>query len=289
MRTFEGKGLGKSPNGFYWLTEFDSPYELAEFADAVEHRYKSMRYEPHYNLTESWDDMMHLARHGWHDIRAKVDGHLAPLREQLGEVLAIVQERYLDMTGYEPDIERYLAGELECMFEDRMLEQPKDGKVFRLVVDVSMTWGNSADQIAKRGATLAALTEAYILLGLQLEVWAEFTVRGAVTSNKFASCLTRLTHAGDPLDVDQLMFCIGHPDFGRRLMWAWGEGTDITRTEMGFTQYGYYGYHQNGVHFADRIGASSTVSLDGNRAMESNPVQWILQQLEAQGIYEGGE
>lgn len=284
MRMEQGRGIGKLPDQMYRLMQFDSVYELAEYANENPTKWKSAREdEPHYNLTPTYEDAHQLMMNGWHDIRPSVDGFLEPLRQQLGELLAVTTERCFDIVGFEPDIDRYLAGELECMIDDRMIEAPQSGKVFRLVVDVSMTFSNSSSSIAKRGAALAALVEAYILLGLQLEVWTEFTVRGYSSSDGYATCLVPITTAGDPLDIDALLFCIGHPDFGRRLLWSWGERYDFTREHMGFDN-GYYGLHQNGTHFAARIGASSTVSLDGNRAMEYDPIKWITDQLSAQGV-----
>lgn len=287
-----GLGLGKLPAQMYHLFQFDSPNEMADWVrDAgAPHRAKSNRFDAHYNLTDNWEAAYVKLREGWHEIRPKVDGQLEPLREQLGSMLGVHSERVLDMTGVEPDIERFLAGELECMIDDVMVEMPRDGKVFRLLVDCSMTFNNSAESIAKRGAALCALVEAFIMLGFQLEVWTEYTCHGDRRHvDGLATCLTRITQAGDPLDIDALMFCVGHPDFGRRMMWGWGEAYDLTRSQFGFNVYGYYGFQRQGCHYAGRVGASATVTLDGNRAMEADPLEWVLQQLEAQGIYERGE
>lgn len=292
MIEVHGKGLGKIPSQKYHLFQFDSPNEMAEWVrvNGAAYREKSDRWDEHYNLTRSWDDAYECLRDGWHDVRQTVDGHLEPLREKLGSILGVRTERVFDIVGVEPDIDRYMAGELECMIDDLMVESPRDGKVFRLLVDCSMTFNNTASSIAKRGAALCALVEAFIMLGFQLEVWTEYTCAGYDTpTDGLSTCLTRITQAGDPLDIDSLMFCVGHPDFGRRMMWGWGEAYQLTRDKFGFNSRGYYGLQRQGCHFAERVGASATVMLDGNRAMEANPLEWVLTQLEAQGIYERGE
>ena len=283
------KGIGKKPSITYHLWQYDSLREVADDAMSCEVKCKSARdRDRHYNLTETFDDAYQLAIHGWHDIRSSVDAHLEPLREQLGSVLGVDTVRVLDMVGVEPDIDRYLDGELECMWDDMMVEPPKTGKVFTLLVDASMTWDNDAQDIAKRGATLCALTEAFILLGFQLEVWVEVTQRG-YNGPDLSTRLVRVQTAGDPIDVDAMMFAIGHPDFFRRILWAQGEKYPIMRDRFGYNEHGYYGLNLEGAHMANRVGASLIVSLDGNRELTRDPLKWILDQLEIQGIYEGGE
>lgn len=286
MQTATGKGLGKDTSRKYHLWEFDSLREVVDYSLAHEHHMSSDRTGyAHYNLTENLQAAADLAIDGWHDIRSKVDGYLEPMREKLGNILSTETVRIHDMIGVEPDIDRYIMGEIECMMDDMMVEAPKNGNVFTMIVDVSMTWDNSAEDIAKRGATLCALVESFIMLGYQLELWSEFTVRGNDPARKdLATCLVRINKAGEPIDIDCMMFALGHPDYGRRVLWGWGEGTEITRENMGFDG-SYYGYHKNGAHFIDRVGASTSVSLDGNRDMTRDPIKWITDQLEMQGIF----
>jgi hypothetical protein len=288
MRTYKGKGVGKKPNATYHVQEFDSIAEVATYAGGNQNVGKSDRWAEDYNLTRSLADACAMAIEGWHDLRARVDGTLQPLREQLGDVLAIETDRVFDVVGVEPDIDRYIAGEMECMLDDILVEVPKQGKVFRMVVDVSMTWANSPQDIAARGAVLCALVESFLLLGYQLELWSEYTARGE-KKNEYVSFITRLNKAGELVDIDSLMFCIGHPDFGRRLMWSTGEQHPVASERMGFHDgaMGYYGYQRNGSHHSERLGASSVVSLDGNYNMTRNPMKWITDQLELQGIWEG--
>lgn len=289
MRRYDGKGLGKNPKQRYVLAEFDSVRDLVDHADmntAQEVCNESRAtWGGDFFLTESYADARELAIHGWHDIRPTVDAHLEPIREKLADVLGVTTERYHDLIGAEPDIDRYLAGELECMWEDMVLEAPKEGRVFTLLVDATMTYGNTASDIAKRGAVLCGLVEAAIILGFQLEVWTELTIRSH-DAKTMGTVLTHVSRAGEPLDIDSLMFAIGHPDYNRRIMWSWGETDPVFRQELGFRSGGNYGLCRNGAHMTDRVGASITVSLDGNTELTRDPVNWILDQLEAQGVYE---
>ena len=286
MQVKNGKGIGKNAKAEYHLIQFESLAEIAKYAhDNPTPGLSDRRGNSHYNVTESLQDAYELALHGWHDVRPQVDATLEPLREQLGKALATVTERAFDMTGFEPDIDRYIAGELECMIEDIFVPAPKDGKVFTLLVDASMTFDNEAKDILKRGAVLCALVDAYCLLGLQLEVWVESTVTGSECNHtKYGTILTKVNTAGDPIDVDALMFALGHGDYNRRLQWSVGEQDAFFRNKCGFLEGGYYGLNRNGAHMAEYVGASAAVTLDGNRDMTRDPLKWVLTQLVDQGV-----
>lgn len=287
MQYIKGNNIGKA-SGEYHLWTFDSVNDLIAHADHPNKQY-SDRFDPSYNSTKNFADAAELFRNGWHDIRPTVEGHMQPLREELGRRLDVATERIHDLCGYEPDIDRYLAGELECMWDDGFIEAPKDGKVFRLLVDCSSAWMNTPEDIARRGAVLCALVEAFTMCGMQLEIWTERTVKSSSVRNTYASVLTRVTRAGEMLDIDSAMFCVGHPDYSRRFHWGFLESLEIGRTVFGHVPFGDYGLARQGAHHADRVGASTVVSLDGNSALDYKPLDWILEQLEAQGVYEGGE
>ena len=95
--------------------------------------------------------------------------------------------------------------------------------------------------------------------------------------------LVPITRAGDPLDIDQIMFGIGHPDFNRRIMWSYMETVPDYAQLFGYCKGGYYGLTKQGAHMNKYVDASVIVSLDGNKEMTKDPVAWILGQLEMQG------
>jgi hypothetical protein len=243
------------------------------------------RYDSDFFYCKSLPEAANLAIDGWHAVRTQVNGYLEPLREKLGRVLHQQNERTYDIAGYEPDIDRYLAGELECMIEDMPQETLSEGKVFTIIVDNSMSCGNRVEDILKRGAAIIALVESFILLGYQLEVWCEATVKGNVPG--YLTSLTKVCDAGERLDIDTMMFPLGNPDWQRRVVWGTFEGMPEGRN-FGFEPDGYCGLHANGIHFADRVGASVQMFL-GDRysdpQMVKDPVGWVLGILEAQGVF----
>lgn len=292
MQYMSGKGLGSSPYDHYHLWVCDSIKEVADIAStpdvvmpAGRVRSSHKDYDPDFHTTETFEEAYHLAVDGWHDIRDKVDAHLEPIRHQLGQVLSVVRDRMYDYCGNEVDIDRYLSGEAECMWDDVYEEQPHNGKVFTMMVDSTLTWQNEADDVAKRGAVLCALVEAFDMLGYQLEIFGEWTLRG--DGPGYASIVTRFNHAGEPIDIDSMMFALGSPDWFRRIGFGFGE-TRCEMAEFGFDGR-YYGLNRNGVHHAERVNASAIVSLDGNREMTRDSVGWILDQLDAQGVIDREE
>lgn len=286
MQYTSGKGLGAEPNKFYHLWVCDSIKEVADIArdNPLQNWRRSSRreFDPSFHTTETFEDAYTLAVDGWHDIRSGVDAHLEPIRHQLGQVLSVTRDCMHDICGNEVDFDRYFDGEAECMRDDVYEEQPHNGKVFTMLVDSTLTWDNDAASVAKRGAVLCALIEAFDMLGYQLELWGEWTCRSESMSGKYASVLTRFNNAGEPCDIDSMMFALGSPDWFRRIGFGFGEA-QVEMHNFGFNG-GYYGLQRNGVHHAARVNASAIVSLDGNRQMTDDPLNWILDQLDAQGV-----
>lgn len=290
MKRFEGKGLGKE-NKNYTLYVWDSPYEQAKASLGASTHYTARRekLESDFNYCETLDEAVDLTVNGWHAVRDRVNGHLEPIREKLGKVLEQHAERYFDISGYEPDVARYIAGEVDCMIDDLPIETPHDGKVFTIIVDNSMSCGNRVDDVLKRGAAVIALVESFILLGYQLEVWCEATVAGR-GHNDYLTSLTKLCDAGERLDIDTMMMPLGNPDWQRRIVWGcWEQTPEADR--FGF-KGGYCGLHANGIHFQERVGASACLFLGdsfSDKDMIKDPVKWVLARLEEQGVYDSGE
>lgn len=291
MQKFTGKiGVERSKNYILW--QYDSVQEFADEALANPDKQTSNRPKQYdYNATDSFQEAYDLLVGGWKAARVQVDGYMDELREHLSDILGQETERYHDLIGYEPDIDRFVAGELECMWDDRVIELPKQGKVFRLLVDCSMSWDNTEEEILQRGAVLCCLVEAFVMLGFELELWVEQTIMpswgGDGGGFDYASELVRINKAGEPLDINTMMFPIGHPDWLRRIIFSVEEFHEETRTKFGCHSGGGYGLVVRKAHHAERVNASAVVSLDGNRAMTSDPVKWVLDQLRFQGVWDG--
>lgn len=291
MKRTEGLGLGKDAHSTYILLEFESIKELADTAAATPDKYRKSSSTPKgdgldFHQTETLEDAHHLAVDGWHEARARVDAFMDPLRQKLGNVLETVRHFQYDIVGSEVDIDRYIDGELECMVDEVYREEPREGRVFTLVVDSTLAWHVTADEALRRGAALCALVEAFAMLGYELEVIGEWTL-GSQQQNNYTtkySVTCPFNKAGEPIDIDTMMFALGHSDWFRRIGFALGEGQADIRKRIGFQPGGGYGLANQGSHFYERLGASSVVSIAGMTGVSVDPVKWILEQLDEQGV-----
>lgn len=185
----------------------------------------------------TWAEAYEMAKYGWSSARPNLDAILTPVREKLSETLDYSQERGLDMTGFEPDIDLYLSGELECMVDYVPNEVRKVGKVFNLVVNVGPGGWSTASDIFTKGAAICALVESLQMLGYDLNIWAEDSSCPMVYGDyDHHTVLVRIHRAGDNLDINQVMFPLGHPAWMRRIMFAVREHSDeAIRRQFGYS------------------------------------------------------
>lgn len=238
--------------------------------------------------TSSWDEAMSLAVNGWQDIRPSIDAAIAPIRERLADTLDTQIIRVFDMFGYEPDVDRFVAGEMDCMIDDFMHEEPKTGKVFTVLISGTVNAFVTADTLLKRGTAIAGLIEAFQILGYDLELWYEDSVKRGVADQY--SQLVRIHRAGDLIDLNTLMFPLAHPSWLRRFFFAACEGESAAmRKAFGFKKGHGYGSAAD-LLCVEQVNPSFVLTKGGStpdtRLMDSDPVAWILSVLEAQGVYE---
>ncbi len=294
MLSIDAKGVGKSADDMYHLREFESLSEMLEYsrknrdtsASSGEPRY------PGYHLSNSYDEAFQQAWDGWSDVRPTVDKRVDAIRERLRDYITPHDVRIHDMVGYEPDIDRYVSGEIECMWDDFQVETPHAGRVFTVLLDNGLTCDQDAEEMLRRGASVVALIEAFQVFGFELEVWAETTVQSldyrTPSKNERHTTLVRLQRAGDRMDINSIMFPMANPDYHRRLVFGVQEGEPgEIRDAFGFggIHGGDYGMPRQGCHFGKRIDASIEISLERpDGRMVADPVEFIVAQLKMQGV-----
>lgn len=290
MLSIDAKGVGKIDTDMYHLREFESLSELLEYSKANKDpngssdRYYSWGYHQH----ESYDEAFGHAWNGWSDVRPTIDKQVEAIRERLKDYVTPTDVRVHDIIGYEPDIDRYVSGEIECMWEDFQIEAPHAGKVFTVLLDNGLTCDQEAEEMLRRGSSVVALIEAFQVFGFELEVWTETTVATRSKDERHTT-LVRLQRAGDRLDIDSIMFPMANPDYHRRIIFGVQEGEPAKiRKNFGFgDRYGSggYGYPRQGCHFGHRVDASVEISLERpDGRMVADPVEFIVAQLQAQGV-----
>ncbi len=283
------------------IRKFESVRESVRYAESKARAgWTSHEYGSGFTGTDTFQEAVDLAMNGWSTERPKVDALLEPLRERLAEKLDLVSHRIHDIVGYEPDIDRFLDGEMESMWEDIHIEAPHQGKVFTLLVSGSVSGGVSTETILKRGVAIIALVEAFQICGCDLEIWVE----NSVTSFDYQrdaegsycpewSSLTRVHRAGDNLDINELMFPLGHPAWQRRLSFGMREGEpQEVRDSFGFNNHGGMGSTAD-LLCVDVVNPSFTITRGGtsrhSQLLDRDPLAWILSTLEDQGVYNNDE
>lgn len=243
--------------------------------------------DPDWAGTASFDAAINLCRHGWNTVRPQVEAQLEPLREKLADVLDTAIIRIHDIVGGEPDIDRYLAGELECMWDDFHVEAPHNGKVFTVLISDAVNSTVDGPTLLRRGAAILALVEAFQILGYDLEIWMETSTHQTDTA---VSALVRIHAAGEPLDINTIMFPLANPSWLRRFFFATCEGEpQPTRQALGVFPDGFgYGAAAD-LLCADMIpNLSFTLTKGGStfdKRIDTDPVAWVLDTLKAQGVY----
>lgn len=196
--------------------------------------------EERWSGTRTMDEAIELARYGWEEGRQRlrqVVGRVAI--DQLVGRRPIVESR-LDFAGDEVDIGAYLHGEPEHMV-DYQVRQDTHGKQAMMYVNASMSSRVSSERIMQRGGALYAAIEALRTEGYSLGL----TMVESTQNNSFshyAEYQIPVVRPGEYLDIDTAAFCLAHPAFLRRGVFALNEHeSNDLRYSMGFMAGQGYG------------------------------------------------
>lgn len=250
-----------------------------------------------WNGTATYEDAIALARTGWSAMRPNVDSILTDIDAKVRTMVLDRPATKFDVTGAYVDVATYLTGDPECMIEIIEEPTPVHGRVARILIQGTASWSVDAEMIQARGAAVCALADALARSGIYLEVWQEFTVRGKVRGNQkettdaTAVCLKR---ASDPLDIDLLMFPLGHPAMFRRLIFdVWERSmtpAQRKRYAVGGDTDNFYGYPHANV-LGESIGADIELKMAPSPGSPecNDPAKWVASICEQFGIEVTGE
>ena len=186
------------------------------------------------------DEAIELARYGWEEGRQH-------LRQAVGRIALDqlvgrrpIVESQLDFAGDEVDIGAYLHGEPEHMV-DYQVRQDTHGKQAMMYVNASMESNVSSKRIMQRGGALYAAIEALRTEGYSLGL----TMVESTQNNSFshyAEYQIPVVRPGEYLGIDTAAFCLAHPAFLRRGVFALNEHeSNDLRYSMGFMAGQGYG------------------------------------------------
>lgn len=199
--------------------KFDTYGKFLEHCEAIPGQYKlADDSAPDDWAGGTYDEAMALARYGWPKGTIIATKKATQIVSRLIEHTAtgLFEEVGYDVIGAAYDAGAYAQGQPEAW---GTLQPQSSKRAVRLVVNISVSAGVPNSAIEARGTTVGALVLALQARGYPVTVdmfWHSITQRG---TGKPISLLVRILSAeGSPLDVDRLIYALGHPTMVRRLV-----------------------------------------------------------------------
>lgn len=268
---------------------FDSFYEFVNFASANNAPQSSNKqFEMDFHESHSLKEATDWAHRGYSEIRPKVNSIVETMEERLSERFG---ERYVtdySISGSSVDMGKFVTGEPECMLEWHTEPAASIGRVVKVVVAGTASSGISKDWIIARGTAVVALIDTLHKLGLGVELWWDSSIEGKRSKDGFTkySTLVRLHDSSEPLDIDNIMWAIAHPDMLRRLAFSVQEQSKYQK-EQGAVTFSGYGT-------PTELTSPKIMDFDvtverlqsGRGDIVNNPLGWVITTVQGLGFTE---
>ncbi len=167
--------------------------------------------------TREFPEAYELATRGWPEGLGYANALSAQLASSVTGSRRMAPKLTRCQAGFAPCVPAMLAGEPESMFAIRQEMREGCGRVVRVVYNQCSSWGISGETLLKRGAIVAALVDVLEGAGVRCEVVACTGLRKGSQAHEF---FVPLKSAGDPLDMDALIFWLAHAAAYRRMFWS---------------------------------------------------------------------
>jgi hypothetical protein len=247
---------------------------------------KSSRDDRSSNIERSggltWEQAKQMAINGW-------QGGMKEIEKYRAKILPIITDKVLrpvqiySMVGYNVDVGSFLANEPECFITREYEERNYPGKIYKIVVSISVSAAIKPETIIQRGAMVCALIDAIEYAGHMAEVicnWAvsarnyESDRQGKYKGQGWFEVSVNIKKSSQPLDMSDLAFCLAHPAMLRRIMFS------VAEVE-GWSD------------FANRYGCPAEATDKGDIYIkeiysgvvaDEEAIKWVLSELEKLGI-----
>lgn len=237
----------KNPTSFFG---FSNLAEMIKFIEAIpDHKRRGQRDagwktdDNEWYGTRNMQAAFDLVRDGW----SKGVDNAARVLEFLNVEHATARRRSYGVAGGNVSIGRMLAGN-----PMHMIKRPKQPgrRVITLFVENTASSRIKADNLVIRAAIIAALADIMERNGYSCEIVAvTMQSHSFYNSNPAAQTAVTLKHAGEKLNLDDLVFALGHPSFLRRFNFACVSQADETQQiwrNQGYPTQAFNGYYPCG-------------------------------------------
>ena len=216
-----------------------------------------------WDMNAGWDGANELASRGWKAGLTKMARvrSLVELPDQSDR--SIQAQPFFSDEGDEVDIDRYLAGETECMIQFTPELTPSYGRVAKVIVNLAASCGVDSDTMYRRGAAACILIDALESAGVRCEVWVMPNTEKGRQHTFHSKVLVK--RPDEHVEPDRMAFMLAHPAVMRRLGFrlveqqppdTWGKITwqgygrpdDITEAEQQEAGTIYFGRQYSQYH-----------------------------------------
>ena len=167
--------------------------------------------------TATYGEAVAVAGTGWKQGANRVEKIRASLDAVVQRMaVANCSQMIYGVEGEWVDIGRIATGEPECCGSWHDQGEGASQKIVKIVANVAVSCGVSAETIFARGAATLAAVDLLESLGFRCELWASKGCSG----NKNSEFHTLVKEASQPVELDRLAFCLCHPAMLRRLYFA---------------------------------------------------------------------
>jgi hypothetical protein len=218
---------------------------------------------------------MRLAEYGWTDATARATELTSALIDKVTSLVERERTTY-DVTGRDFDVSMYLSGEPEHWYDfETLITEGQSTRIIRMVINGFVSCGVDTDVIIARGSAIAALIATLEVSGFRVEVTHH-------TPFKRIGFRTIIKSADQPLDLDRLIFAVGHPSMFRRLMFSALEHNPQERASD--RHYGHSDCANIGPENEGDLYIAYAGYDDPQWTNTESAARWVLDQAKAQGV-----
>lgn len=156
--------------------------------------------------------------------------------------------------GSLPNVPLYLRGVPTNMLDFRKTKVP--GRTVNMIVNNAVNSGESAENIARAGALIAASVKDIEEKGIRVNLYIVKTLKGESSKDKIALVI-RLKKAESPLNMLNIAYALINPSFNRRHCFRFLETIPVKKIESLFV-----------AHYGSLFPLSKCINQTGNKRLQ---------------------